>query len=170
MEWRNCPRAPDYDVSEHGDIMRVTAGRGAQAGKVLKPYVRDDGYRMYILRVDGLSIHRRAHQLVAEAFIGAKPFPAAEVRHSDGTRTNDHFSNLSWGTSADNKADMVRHGTRMQGESHPRARLSADDVRQIFLLREDGLTQREIGLRFGVRQETVHKILAGKRWLSALAA
>ncbi|WP_292411380.1 HNH endonuclease [Mesorhizobium sp.] len=168
MEWRVCPSFPAYEVSEKGHVLRRRRGlRGGKVGQVMKPYVREDGYRMYILRRDNKSYHRKAHQLVAEAFIGPKPFPSAEVRHADGTRTNDHFSNLEWGTSKDNKADMVRHGTRMAGEKHHRAKLTLAQVEEIKALACTGMSQRVIGERFGVAQGCVSKIILGKRWKAA---
>lgn len=50
-EWRVVPSFPCYEVSESGDVRRCKPGiRGGEVGKVMKPYVREDGYRMYILR------------------------------------------------------------------------------------------------------------------------
>lgn len=165
MEWRVCPSFPAYEVSESGHVLRRRRGiRGGKIGKIMKPYVREDGYRMYILRRDNKSYHRKAHQLVAEAFIGPRPFPKAEVRHGDGTRTNDHFSNLEWGTRAENRADMVRHGTRLAGEHAPRAKLTMEQARQIRELAKTGLAQWKIGERFGVAQGCVSRVVREERY------
>lgn len=167
-EWRVVPSFPCYEVSDSGDVRRCKPGiRGGQVGKVMKAYVREDGYRMYILRHENKSYHKKAHQLVAEAFVGPKPFPEAEVRHMDGTRTNDHFSNLAWGTSAENKADMLRHNTRLVGERAPQAKLSLQQVKQIRLMAERGLLHREIGAKFGVSQTHVSRIVRMVRWSHA---
>ncbi|TIU71779.1 MAG: HNH endonuclease [Mesorhizobium sp.] len=165
MEWRISPSFPAYEVSENGDVRRCARGlRGGAVGKVMKAYVRADGYRMYILRRDNKSFHRKAHQLVAEAFVGPKPFPEAEVRHWDGTRTNDHFSNLLWGTRAENRADAVRHGTLLRGERAPRAKLTMDQARQIRELAKTGLAQWKIGERFGVAQNCVSRVVREVRY------
>lgn len=166
-EWRICPNFPDYEVSERGDVRRLTPAKGAVVGKVMTPYVREDGYCMFILRRDEKSFHKKAHQLVAEAFIGPKPFDGAEVCHIDGSRCNDHYSNLRWGTSADNKADMVLHGTRRVGSRHHNAKFTEADIAEMFRLRREGMLQREIGERFGMRQADVSRILTGKRWKHA---
>ena len=164
-EWRVVPSFPDYEVSEYGGVRRCRKGiRGGQVGKIMKPYIREDGYRMYILRQENRSWHRKAHQLVAEAFVGPKPFAGAEVRHLDGTRTNDHHSNLMWGTSAENKADMVAHGTRMVGESHPGVKLSQKQVETIRALASNGIYQRIIADHFSVAQSSISKIVRGERW------
>ena len=56
MEWRESPSFPCYEVSEFGDVRRCRKGiRGGIIGKVMKAYVRKDGYRMFILRRDEVS-------------------------------------------------------------------------------------------------------------------
>lgn len=57
----------------------------------------------------------RVHQLVCEAFHGAKPFPDAVVRHyPDRDVTNNYAENLSWSTQKENLADRREHGTMWQ--------------------------------------------------------
>lgn len=165
MKWRQSPSFPDYEVSEYGDVRRCRKGiRGGIVGKIMKPYVREDGYRMYILRRDNKSFHRKAHQLVIEAFVGPKPFPEAEVCHKDGTRTNDYYANLRWDTSAGNKADMTDHGTRMAGEKHPGSRLTNEQVIEIRRLRASGTMPRDIAPMFGIQPNHVCRIVRGGRW------
>lgn len=167
MQWKISPSFPSYEVSEFGEVRRVAPGIGGRAiiGKIMKPYVREDGYRMYILRKDNKSFHRKAHQMVIEAFIMVRPTLANEVRHLDGARHNDHYSNLAWGTSAENKADMVSHGTRLRGGSHPFSKLTdanAKRLKELWLTGE--YRQRELGDMFGIKQGTVSRIISGKRW------
>jgi hypothetical protein len=164
MEWRICPRFPEYEVSEYGQLRRCVQAKGGVVGRLLKGHVRPDGYLMYIVRRDGRSWYPRAHQLVLEAFVGPKPFPKAEARHKDGKRVLDHYSNLEWGSSADNKADMVRHGTRISGEKHHRAKLTAADVKAIRKAAAAGEVHRVIGERYGVQQPAVSRIVRGERW------
>ncbi len=168
MEWRVSPGFPCYEVSEFGDVRRCCKGiRGGRVGKVMKAYVRLDGYRMFILRRDNHSFHRKAHQLVAEAFIGLRPFDSAEVCHFDGSRSNDHYNNLRWGTNSDNKADMLRHGTRMMGEQHPQGRLTAGDVEDVRRRCTAGELQRVVAAQFGIGQSHVSRIVRGVRWAHA---
>lgn len=164
-EWRVVPSLPCYEVSERGDVRRCARGiRGGEIGKVMKPYIRADGYPMFILRHENASHHRKAHQLVMEAFGPERPSDSHEIRHLDGDPKNNHASNLAWGTSAENKADMLRHGTRLAGEAHPRAKLCADDAIRIREMRRKGAKQAEIAEAFGIRQPQVCRILSGDRW------
>jgi hypothetical protein len=59
--------------------------------------------------LDGRS--RPVHQLVLEAFVGARPTPKHESRHLDGDSSNNRPGNLEWSTHAENNRDRVRHGT-----------------------------------------------------------
>lgn len=165
MIWKIIPSFDVYEVSEYGNVRRCRAGiKGARLGRIMKPYIRADGYAMYILRRDNQSYHKKAHQLVAEAFIGPKPFPKAEVCHNDGSRNNDHFSNLRWGTVLENKSDMISHGRSIHGEKHHNAKIKSVDVATIKEMYKSGVLQKEIGQKFGIHQQQVSRIVNGRRW------
>lgn len=51
-----------------------------------------------------------------------------------------------------------------RGEAHPRAKLSAEQVREMFRLQAEGLPQHDIAARLGIRQPRVSRILAGRGW------
>jgi hypothetical protein len=105
-QWREIPSAPDYEASSLGRIRSYKSGRPV----ILKGWLSGTGYHYVTIR-DGVGRHRATHSLVCEAFHGPKPFPKAEVRHLDGTRTNNDPENLCWGTASENRYDSVRHGT-----------------------------------------------------------
>ncbi|QAY14157.1 HNH endonuclease [Mycobacterium phage Colt] len=76
-------------------------------------------YWTVTLRRNGQKINRRVHALVAEAFIGPKPFPHAEVCHRNGDKDDTRPDNLYWGTHSQNMRDSVNHGTHHQsGKTH----------------------------------------------------
>jgi hypothetical protein len=160
MIWKRIPSFSAYVVNEAGDVKRVERGiRGGKPGKLMKPFIRSDGYAMFIMRRDNRSFHRKAHQLVAEAFLPA-PLPGQrEIRHLDGTRTNDHYSNLAWSTHAENMADMMLHGTRMTGEKHPLAKLTDDQVTAIREAVANGEVQRIVADRYGIMQGHVSRLV-----------
>lgn len=99
-----------FTVSERGDV-RDTNGR-------LKKGTRQkSGYLSYTFE-DGRD-HRstiRAHVLVAELFISPRP-KGLVVRHLNGDRTDNHFSNLAYGTHKENIDDFRLSGMIARGSS-----------------------------------------------------
>jgi hypothetical protein len=54
---------------------------------------------------------QNVHALVAAAFLGPRP-EGMQVRHGDGSKDNNHLSNLCYGTASDNVRDSIAHGTQ----------------------------------------------------------
>lgn len=75
------------------------------------------------------------------------------------------------GTQADNMADKARKGRTpdRHGEKHPLCKLKDEDIRKIYLLRKDGLKQKEIAAIFDIDQSYVSQILSGKNRKRSLA-
>jgi hypothetical protein len=109
--WRQITWAPDYAVSDHGRVMRLTAKGGTRPCKELKPCLTEKGYLRCALVADGEKVTARIHRLVCEAFHGPTPIDRPVVRHLDGNPANNHISNVVWGTPRENMADKYRHGT-----------------------------------------------------------
>ena len=101
-EWRQVVGFEDiYAVSEYGTVRRLHSGR------VLRPLVNDKGRSYYHLSDRGRVEKRMAHHLVLEAFVG--PGNGLWALHADDDPTNNHISNLRWGTPAENAADRKRN-------------------------------------------------------------
>jgi hypothetical protein len=68
------------------------------------------GYRIVGLTKASFTKTWCVHRLVCEAFHGPKPSPDSVIRHLNGDRFYNQPQNLTWGTPAENTADMIRHG------------------------------------------------------------
>lgn len=67
-----------------------------------------DGYIAYhIYDQQGQSLHKRAHILVAQAFI-PNPENKPQVNHIDGNKSNNHVQNLEWVTASENSLHSHR--------------------------------------------------------------
>ena len=100
------------------------------------------------------------HRLVARAFIGECPI-GLHVLHGDGDKTNNHYTNLRYGTPADNHMDTLAHGHRRMGDTHPLSKLKENDVR---FIRESELLGSELALKFGVSSAHISAVRRNRAW------
>jgi hypothetical protein len=70
--------------------------------KFLKPQLKRNGYLGVILCKGSKTKHFMVHRLVAKAFCELSN-GATEVNHKDGDKKNNHFTNLEWVTSSENR-------------------------------------------------------------------
>jgi hypothetical protein len=107
-----------YAVSNHGRVRSLdrdipythprstrTANRKWR-GQLLTLIPHSAGYRTVHLGRHGKVY---VHHLVLEAFRAPRP-PGQEALHGDDNPAHNHPGNLKWGTSAENKRDVVDHG------------------------------------------------------------
>jgi hypothetical protein len=111
---------------------------------------------------------RRAHRASYEMHVGPIPDGLC-VLHRCDNRACVNPAHLYVGTDADNVADMHARGrarpTGAPGPRHPKAKLTPDDVIAIrSIYRSNVVTQREIGIAFGIVQAYVSRILRGDHW------
>jgi len=151
MKWVDIPGwETRYEISECGDVrskdMRVNAKAGAIAirkGRVLAPIRKTNGY-LCVTLTDGVNRPQIAiHRLVARAFLGECPI-GLHVLHCDGDKSNNHHSNLRYGTPADNHSDTLKHGRRLMGVTHPLAKLDDEAVLHIRSSSRNGVVLAEM--------------------------
>ncbi|MFA4052641.1 NUMOD4 domain-containing protein [Mycobacteroides chelonae] len=99
--WRPIPNHTHYWASNQGRIW------SARAGRVLKPDTSHRKYQRYcVARQDGKRVRLCAHQMVAAAWLGAKP-EGMFVLHSNDIHDDNSPGNLYYGTYSDNQFDAV---------------------------------------------------------------
>jgi hypothetical protein len=103
--------------------------------------------------------NHRVYRLVCEAVHGDAPTRTHECAHSCG---KGHLGcvnprHLRWATSAENKADMLIHGTGTGA-------LTEDDVRAIRGMLSAGHTQVSIAAEYNISQPAVSHIATGRNW------
>lgn len=104
-----------------------------------------------------------AHRISWELNVGPIPDGMVVCHHCDNPPCV-RPEHLFLGTQADNVRDMITKGrnTPVRGESQPRAKLSAFDVREIRAAWNAGESQSSIAKRFGLR--SVWRIISGQTW------
>ncbi|MNJ09639.1 hypothetical protein D3C77_37860 [compost metagenome] len=89
----------------------------SKSGKWLKGCLHKHGYKMYCLpKGNGKFGYVLAHRLVALAFI-PNPNNHPLVCHRDDDPTNNHVSNLYWGTKSSNLKDAYKNGLKQMTDS-----------------------------------------------------
>jgi len=165
--FRQLHGLPNYAIDESGTILSVCNGRGKirpwDKARRLKPSTAKDGYRRVCLSHNGREQTALVHTLVLTAFVGPRP-TGMECRHIDGCKTNNHVSNLAWGTSSENHHDKLLHGTRQWGEQATNVKLKTNDVLEIRRRAANGECITDIAKDFPVDQPAIYKIISRKRW------
>lgn len=158
--WRPIPGFGGYEVSSAGRVRSVKHSTSSFVGRLLTPWIEQNGYLRVSLCVGGKPVKMWIHRLVALAFQGFQPSSDHEVAHWDGDKTNNSAINLRWATRSENSGDTVRLGRQPAGEMHGRAVLSNADVAAI----RSSYTgrygeQTAIARQFGVSQPTISVIV-----------
>lgn len=99
--WRHLPSNPRYLVSSHGRVCVPKTKR------ILKQFLDSSGYA--IVTIIGQGGRVRVHNLVAETFLGKKPF-GSQVNHKDGNKLNNTPGNLEYISQTENLRHAFRTG------------------------------------------------------------
>lgn len=162
--FKPVPFAPSYEAGEDGTVRRRTKAISTRPGKVLKPYIRRDGYCQYTLRENGRSIVCLGHKIIAVTFHGDAPSAKHEVAHWDGCKTNNAASNLRWCSRTENAQDMVRHGRSGKGERNVCAVMTEDMVRYVRRKAKKRGDIAALSRELGINIKTIHQAVTGQNW------
>lgn len=162
-EWRAIYGWP-YEVSSMGRVRRREKACTRKAGAYLKGGL-NQGYLAVALHFDGRRSVRPIHQLVAEAFHGARA-PGLQVNHVNGVKTDNRRENLEWVTASGNGLHAFRLGLArpITGEDHRNAITTAVAVAEMRLAYLSGEPFTSIAQRYGISRSSVWLMLRGKAW------
>jgi hypothetical protein len=105
-----------------------------------------------------------AHHFMWELSHGEVLPKGQNVLHACDNPACVNPDHLFLGTHAQNMADKAAKGRSNLGERHPLATLTEKEVREIRELARQGMPQREVALKFEIRQNTVSRIVNRVRW------
>lgn len=167
IEWRPIKDWP-YEVSEYGHVRRTGKAEGATIGKILKGTIDRDGYLKFALSKNGKNKGFFSHYLVITTFVGEKPTNKTEVAHWDDDKNNNHYKNLRWATSKENKEDAKRNNKAKYiahfGEDNKRSKLTKEKVVEI----RDRFSKNEeikmIAKSFNLSWATIWCVVTNRTW------
>lgn len=151
-----------YFISDWGEIISLKG----KLPKMLSDSQDKDGYPRARLssKTSQKSIH--VHRLVCQTYLGSCP-SGWQVNHVNGIKTDNRLENLEYCSPRTNTAHARETGLKAdwQGESHPTAKLTEENVRTIRgLLQAGNLSQTKVAAMFEVSVGNVNHIEAGRRW------
>lgn len=140
-----------YAVSDHGRVKNAD-------GRMLRPATGKLGYPRVMLYREGVQSTLFIHQAVALHFVGPRVCGMV-VDHIDGTKDNNHYTNLQYLTHADN----IRKGyDGKRGDNHHSSKITDAVAFAIKRRRMNGERGRDLAREFGVSEQTVCDIAKGR--------
>ncbi len=125
------------------------------------------GYGMFMWRYeDGHTGSRPANRCALGLHLG-RPIPRhLHAAHSCRDRSCCNPRHLSEKTPAQNSADMIRDGTKSEGERHARAKLTEAQVLEILSTyrNPNPPSFTETGRRYGVSRLAISRVVRGLTW------
>lgn len=167
-EWRDVPGYEGlYQVSTFGSVKTFSYNRP----RLLKTKInRRSGYVYVILCNKGRSATFSLHRLVMLCFGGERP-EGWQINHKNGVKTDNRLENLEYVTPRENILHSIdvlgaKPGNRTTGRGY---KLSNDDVHAIKSRLDAGDTLNDIAVSFGVKRQTIKKIVDKKLHADALS-
>lgn len=160
--WKQIPVAPDYEISDWGNIRRTAVPKRNRVYTQPKGVVMPKGYVYVALRINGKSKTFQAHRLVMLAFHGPSDL---QVNHKNGVKHDNRLENLEYVSAHANRAH-AKHALDAypKGEGHPNSKLTEADVIRILKLVDEKWSDGQISKAIGCTPANVWMIRNGKAW------
>lgn len=166
-EWRSLPEDADYEISNLGRV-RSWKRRSTDRGRPTEPRIitpkqlNSHGHKFFEAWDHSKRVKHSIHRTVLRVFTG-EPLEGQIARHLNGDPADNRAENLTWGTRAENSADMVAHGNSQRGIKNAKAKLTDRDAELINRLAEY-MTSRQLADVFEVAAATIIAITSGRIW------
>lgn len=156
----------DRTVSHIGETTRNLKG------KILINKLTPKKYYKVELSFNCVYKTHEVHRLVAKAFI-PNSNKKLEINHKNGIKTDNRVENLEWVTHRENLihsyhvlGNKCGFGVlkKTYGEHNVKSKLKHDDVIQIIKNKKNGISTKELSIKYNVSTNTIHGIFIGKYW------
>ena len=127
---------------------------------LIQKFNRVGGYLYVTLSKNDIHINYKVHIHTAIYYV-ENPFNLPCVLHKDDITFHNEYTNLTWGTFADNRKDCVNKGRQAKGEKQHLSKLKAEDILDI---RNSNISSRKIGSMYGVSGSAITQIRLKKTW------
>ncbi len=192
-EWKVINEFEDYQISNLGRVKSFNKYRNKDS-RILKLQKCVYGYHHVTLCKNRYQKIFKVHRLVLTYFKPILNLQDYQCNHIDGNKLNNNINNLEWCTGSENMIHAYRTGLEIvkkgkdspnygkhhseetkkkmseshlyiKGERNPRHKLTEFNIIEIRkLLKEDKLSQEEIGKMFKIDQTIISKIKLNQIW------
>ena len=154
--WKPIKDYEDYLISESGKVY------SKKTKKILKTtksgFIKNKPYFDVCLCKNGISKRFKVHRLVMIHFVSDPPFEGAVCRHIDNNPSNNHYTNLQWGSNQDNYND------RLENKDDLFVYVTEQDIINIKTDLLNGLSHKEIRNKYNIKQTLVQRISSNNAW------
>jgi DNA-directed RNA polymerase subunit H (RpoH/RPB5) len=149
----------DYFITKNGKIFSTLTNKELKYDRSCRGYCK---VKLMDRRL-GKFITLQVHRLVAIQFI-PNPRNLPEVNHKDGNHSNNSIYNLEWCTSEYNHRHAVENNLYKMEDDSPRAKLTKEQVIQIYKDYEICKTKTILAKKYNVSDALIGEIVRGVRW------
>lgn len=162
-EWRPVVGFPNYAVSDRGRVWSIPRKRVPNGRMLPQSIAPGYGYLRVSLHRERVSHWILVHRLVGEAFLG--PLPEGQMtRHGPAGKHDNSLSNLSYGTAAENAADMIRDGNALHGTRNQYAKITEEIVANARRRHAAGERCVDLAAEYGVSPGLMRLAVTGQSW------
>lgn len=105
----------------------------------------------------------KIHQIIWFYVFGIPPI-YMDLAHKDDDKLNNSINNLHLVTHEQNIKDAIKNGRIKQGSDNPSAKLNYQKAEEIRKIYKNGLTMRELAIKYNVAISTVSDVINRKKW------
>jgi hypothetical protein len=161
VEYRSIKGLPNYRVGNDGSVWSCKKG----SWKRLRPSKYPSGRLKAVFNHLGVRYEIAVAVLVLETFVGPRPVDHQACHFPNRDITDNRVCNLMWATPKENKSHEVLQGTRKRGQTHHKARLTEDDVRNMrFLYSTGNYTYSQLAKLFKMSTVQTAIICQRRQW------
>ena len=119
-----------FECSNMGNIRNIKDKENGP--KEVTQRTNKKGYKYFSMKLTGRKeLKPRTNVVVAETFLGPKPFEGAQVNHKNGNKKNNEVSNLEWVTQSENMRHAEETGL-MKSKKKAVVRIDKDGNRELY--------------------------------------
>ena len=123
-------------------------------GRTLKQQYRKNGYLQVTFSVNGKTVNRSVHRIIADCFL-PNPDNLPQVNHINCNRTENNVDNLEWCTREYNRQYREKYG---KAAGHPLYAINLETLKESRFR-----SQMEAGRQLGVSYQSIGNVIKGQQ-------